>query len=155
MRRKDREIGRDDALSIVDQCEWATIAMNDGNEPYCIPVSIARDGSSIYFHCAMSGRKTDILSRNPRVCVSCVGYTNRLQDEFSTEFESAVVTGCAKPVENDEEKIHALRLICQRHTPGNMAAFDSAIERSLSRTAVWKISIDSATGKRKRITPTT
>lgn len=36
MRRKDREIGRDDALSIVDQCEWATIAMNDGNEPYHI-----------------------------------------------------------------------------------------------------------------------
>ena len=51
---------------------------------------------------------------------------------------------------DDEEKITALRGICQRHTPSNMPDFDNAIERSLPRTGVWKISIESITGKRKK-----
>lgn len=153
MRRKDREIGRDDALSIVDQCEWATIAMNDGNEPYCIPVSIARR-PQFYLFSLCRGRAQN---RYPLAESARLRILRRVHKQtsrrISTEFESAVVTGCARPVENDEEKIHALRLICQRHTPENMAAFDSAVARSLSRTAVWNISIDSVTGKRKRINP--
>ncbi len=47
-------------------------------------------------------------------------------------------------------KIHALRLICQRHTPANMAEFDEAIRRSLPRTAIWRIEIREITGKRKK-----
>ena len=151
MRRIDREMDRDFALMVVDKCEYATLAMIDTDgRPYCLPISIARDEDIIYFHSAKEGRKIDALRNDPNVCMSCVGDTLRAKDKFTTEFESAILRGKASEVTEDEEKIHALRLICERHTPTNMHKFDTAIEKSLFRTGVWKIEIADITGKRKK-----
>ncbi len=151
MRRKDREMDCEFALGIADKCEYAVLSMAEGqNIPYCVPISIVRDGDVIYFHCARDGRKVNVLRNNPKVCISCVGDTKRAIDKFTTEYESAIICGEAIEVDSEEEKIHALRLICQRHTPANMQNFDAAIARSLSRTAIWKVRISSITGKRKK-----
>lgn len=157
MRRKDRAIDREEALEIADRCEYATVSMIDPTgDPYCVAVSIALDrgsaneGEKLYFHAAMEGFKTDCLTANSRVCVLCVGNTERLTNEFSTKYESAVIRGSAHPVTDDGEKIHALRLISERHTPSFMHAFDDAVAKMLHRTAVWAIEVESITGKAKR-----
>lgn len=151
MRRKDREMSREFAFEIADKCEYAVLSMTDQkNMPYCVPITIVRDNDTVYFHSAKEGEKITILRANPNVCVACVGDTRRALDKFTTEFESAIIHGEASEVTSDEEKIHALRLLCERHTPANMQEFDTAIERSLPRTAVWKIKIIDITGKRKK-----
>lgn len=151
MRRKDREMDTDFAWKIVDKCEYAVLAMADmGGSPYCIPISICRDGSFVYFHCALQGKKLDLLRGNPKVCLTCVGDTHRMADKFSTEYESAVIMGTASEVLQDCEKIHALQLLCERHTPTNMRAFEEAVVRSLSNTGIWKINVSQITGKRKK-----
>lgn len=151
MRRKDREMPKDFALAVADKCEWATLGMvTPQGEPYCVPITIARDGDVIYFHSAHQGLKIDCLRAKGQVCLACVGDTQRATTRFTTEFESALIQGVASEVTEDQEKIHALRLICQRHTPANMAAFDEAIARSLPRTAIWRIEIREITGKRKK-----
>lgn len=151
MRRKDREMTEEFAYTISDKCEWAVVSMIDPQGlPYCVPLSIVRNERIIYFHCAKDGFKVECLRNDPHVCVSCVGDTRRLLDEFTTEFESATVRGVAVEVEDDAEKVHALRLLCQRHTPTNMAEFDDAIAKSLSRTAIWRIDISEISGKRKK-----
>jgi nitroimidazol reductase NimA-like FMN-containing flavoprotein (pyridoxamine 5'-phosphate oxidase superfamily) len=66
-------------------------------------------------------------------------------------YESAVVCGTAEEVVDDDEKIRVLKCICLRYTPANMAAFDNAIKKSLAVTAVWKVSIDSITGKHNHL----
>lgn len=151
MRRKDREMDKDFALYVIDKCEYAVMAMTDENSmPYCLPVTIVRENDSIYFHTAKEGRKIEILRDNPAVCMTCVGDTYRIPDKFTTEFESSVIYGTACEVTDDNEKIHALELLCRRHSPANMHNFDNSIERSLSRTGVWKIDIADITGKRKK-----
>ena len=51
----------------------------------------------------------------------------------------------------DAEKIHGLRLISERFLPQHMDAFDQSIARSLSRTAVVRITLtEPPTGKRKQ-----
>lgn len=151
MRRQDREMDRDFALMVADTCEYAVLAMVTGQgEPYCVPITIVRQGETIYFHCAKAGEKIDCLRQHPQVCMTCVGQTRRLTDKFTTEFESAILRGTAQEVTQDEEKIEALRILCQRHTPTNMHNFDEAIQGSLNRTAVWKIAIETITGKRKK-----
>ena len=151
MRRQDREMDRDFALMVVDTCEYAVLSMvNPQGEPYCVPITIVRQGDDVYFHCAMAGEKIDCLRSHPQVCMSCVGNTRRLTDRFTTEFESAILRGTAQEVTEAGEKVEALRLLCQRHTPTNMHAFDQAIAGSLSRAAVWKIEIQALTGKRKK-----
>nr|WP_325299307.1 pyridoxamine 5'-phosphate oxidase family protein [uncultured Dysosmobacter sp.] len=151
MRRKDRQMSEEFAWEVVDKCAYAFLAMTaeDGG-PYGLPVTIVRDGNAVYFHSAMEGRKITCLRRHPRVCLTCVGDTRIPEGKFTTLFESAVAFGTAAEVTAEEEKIRALRLLCQRHTPDNMAAFDKAIAASLGRTAIWKITVTEITGKAKR-----
>lgn len=59
--------------------------------------------------------------------------------------------GKADIVTDRDEKIEALRVICQRFLPKHMDAFDDAIARSLERTTVVKITLtEPPTGKRKQ-----
>lgn len=151
MRRKERQMPEESAWGVVDKCEYAFLAMTaEDGSPYGLPVTIVREGCAIYFHSAMEGRKVECLRRSPRVCLSCVGDTRVPPGKFTTLFESAVVFGMAEEVTGDDEKIHALRLLCQRHTPDNMAAFDKAAAKSLGRTGVWKITAEEITGKAKQ-----
>ena len=151
MRRKDRQMPKESAIDIVDKCEWATLATIDTDGmPYCIPLSIARIGDAIYFHCAKEGKKIDCFKRNDDVCISCIGDTLRLDDEFATNYESAIVRGKISQVLDDNEKIAALKAICLRHTPLNMQNFDIEIKKYFNTTAIWKVSIQDIDGKRRK-----
>ena len=151
MRRKDRQMPEEFAWEVVDKCEYAFLAMTaEDGSPYGLPVTIARGGRAIYFHSALEGRKAECLRRSPRVCLSCVGETRVPPGKFTTLFESAVAFGRAEEVTEDDEKIHALQLLCQRHTPDNMADFPRAVAKSLGRTGVWRITVEEITGKAKR-----
>jgi len=173
MRRKDREMGREFGMKIIDKSRHGVISMVDeDNEPYGIPLSIVRDGHNLYFHSAMEGRKVKIFEKNPSVSVVFVGeikvpenYNKEELDEivkyeskavllissvFTTEFESAVAKGKVKLVEDEEEKIKAMKLICEKYTPTKMDYFDMAIKAGLKRTNVYRIEIEEITGKRKK-----
>ncbi len=52
-----------------------------------------------------------------------------------------MAVGKAEIVEDDSEKIQALRLLCERFLPNYMAHFDEAIARSLSRTTIVRITL--------------
>ena len=73
-----------------------------------------------------------------------------LPEEFSTLFESAVVTGRASMVEDEAQKVEVLRAICQKYAASNMHNFEREVARSLHRTGICKIEIESVTGKAKR-----
>jgi nitroimidazol reductase NimA-like FMN-containing flavoprotein (pyridoxamine 5'-phosphate oxidase superfamily) len=151
MRRKDREESREAALAIIDKASFGVMATTGADgQPYATALSFARDSSLLYFHCALSGHKLDNLRHDGRVCVSFVGKLFFPEDDFTVAYESALVFGRAEEVTDETEKIHGLRLLCERFTPANMAAFDSAIEKSINRTGVWKIHIERVTGKRRR-----
>ena len=151
MRRKDREISREEALEVLDRSSWGTLStVDNNNEPYCIPLSLAREGEWLYFHCAPEGHKTAVLRDRPKACIAFVGSTAFPEDHFTAVYESAIVFGTALEVNSDEEKIHGLRIISNRFTPGNMHAFDKEVSQMLARTSVWKIHIDEITGKQRK-----
>ena len=66
-------------------------------------------------------------------------------------FQTYSMEQLQKEVLDREEKIRALRALCEKLTPSHMTGdnFDRAMERSLARTGVWKIRICSLTGKEK------
>ena len=150
MRRNDRKLSREAALAVADTCSHMVMAtLNPDGTAYCVPLSMAREGEWLYFHSATEGHKIDNLKKQNRVCVSCVGKIRELRGEFSIGYESAIINGTAAEITGKDEKIHALEIISRRYTPGSMAAFDSAIEKSLDHTMVWKIHIDEISGKGK------
>ncbi|NLW22560.1 MAG: pyridoxamine 5'-phosphate oxidase family protein [Tissierellia bacterium] len=172
MRRKDREMGVDFALEVIDKAQYGVLSMVDGEEAYGIPLSIVRDGNSLYFHSAMDGRKVRIFERNPKVSIAFVGdvkvpelYSKEELEEiakdeskiglliskvFTTEYESAVVKGRIALVEDEEERIKALRLICEKYTPSKMDYFHLAIKPGLNRTNIYRIEMEEIKAKRKK-----
>lgn len=151
MRRKDREMSKEFACHVADSCLFSVVSMvTPEGKPYAVPLSVVRDGDTLYFHSAAEGQKTDCLRANPEVCVACVGDVRCPNDRFTTLYESAVAKGIAREVTETEEKIHALRLICERFSPDNMPQFDAAIAYSLPVTAIWRIDVKEWTGKAKQ-----
>lgn len=151
MRRTDREMPAEFGWQVVDKCQYAVLSMVDGGgKPYAVPLSVARSGECVYFHCAKAGAKTDNLRRNPQVCLTCVGEVNLLPQEFSAEYESAVLQGVACEVEDVAEKTLALRLISERYVGENMAQFAETLQNYLAATAVWRIDVTSITAKRRK-----
>lgn len=159
MRRNDREMSAEWAVEVLDRAPYVTVSMTalDGS-PYAVPLSLARVGEDYYFHCAHEGTKLDILRTNSLVCLSavsrCKPTVGPLDNSFTLEYNSAVAYGHATVVEDETEKIEAMRAICQRFLPRHMDAFDEAISRSLARTTVVRITLTQPpTGKRKKYAP--
>ena len=155
MRRSDRQRDLEFCLSLIDCCSHGVAAISTGEAtPYCLPLSLVRVDSRLYFHCAMEGRKTQLLRQNPRVCVTFVGADAPAfipPAMYTSYFQSVIVTGTASEVLDPEEKISALRALCQKLTPDFMDGFGRAIETSLNATAVWRIEMDEITGKAKKV----
>lgn len=151
MRRKERREDENFAFEVLDKADFAVLSMIDADGlPYCLPISAVRIGEKLYFHSAESGRKSEAILKNPNVCITAAADVVSAEDKFTTYFKSAVVRGKAVRVTDDEEKITALKAICERFTPSNMPDFSNAIKMSLPRTAVWRIDIENATGKQKK-----
>lgn len=157
MRKKSREMDAAWALEVVDKAPYMTVGMTDADGlPYCVPLSVVRtDEKTFYFHCATEGKKLDILRARPGVCLTAVGKCKPTvgpkDGSFTLEFKSAIAFGKAEVVEDEAEKREALRAICQRFLPKHMGAFDEALERSIERTAVVRITLtEPPVGKRKQ-----
>ena len=157
MRRNDRRQDRAFSLALIDRCTHGVAALSTGEDaPYCLPLSLVRVGDCLYFHCAREGRKIQLLRRDPRVCVTFVGEdapTFEAPANYTTLFQSAIVTGTASEVLDQEEKVAALRALCQKLTPGFMEHFDFAVEKSLKVTSVWRIQMEDISGKAKLAKP--
>ena len=153
MRRNDRAQSREFSLALIDRCTHGVMALSTGEAvPYCLPLSLVRVGDELYFHCAMKGRKVELLRRFPQVCVTFVGEDRPAfvaPNEYTTYFQSAIVTGTASEVTDPGEKTEALRALCQKVTPEHMDGFTAAAEKSLSVTAVWKVHMETVSGKAK------
>lgn len=154
MRRSDRERDRRFAYEVIDRCQYGVAAFSAGDgAPYCIPLSLVRVGDDLYFHCALEGRKLDLLRQDPRVCVAFVTDSEPAYVEeknvFTSYFRSAVVTGTAEEVSDPGRKAAALRALCEKLLPAHMDGFDRAVERSLPAAAVWRIRMEEAAGKEK------
>lgn len=156
MRRSDRAQSLEFAQALIDRCTYGVVAISTGEDtPYCLPLSLVRVDNRLYFHCAKQGRKLDLLRRNPKVCVTFVGTSEPAYVEsnntFTDYFQSAMVTGTASEVLEDDEKIEALRALCTKVTPQGMSGdnFERAVSGSLAVTGVWRIEMEEITAKAK------
>lgn len=147
MRKAQRQQSASWALDVFDRAPYVTVSMMrpDGT-PYGLPLSVVRkDEKTFYFHCAYEGEKVDCLRENPMVSLLAVSKcTPKFEEEksnFTEYYHSAIALGRAEFVDDDDEKIEALRLLCLRFLPKYMDHFNDAIARSLSRTAVVRISL--------------
>ena len=147
MRRSDKALSNDAALKILNEGEYGVLSTVDGGgQPYGVPLNYALEGNSLYFHCALEGHKLDNLLLNEKVSFCVVGRTRVVPAEFTSEFESVIVSGRAEEVYGDE-KCEALVSLIEKYSPAFAAEGRKYIEKLDNETKAVRIAIDSMTGK--------
>jgi nitroimidazol reductase NimA-like FMN-containing flavoprotein (pyridoxamine 5'-phosphate oxidase superfamily) len=177
MRRKDREMSGEYGLSLIDRSAFGVLSVKDPDNPdlpYSIPLSIARRGEKLYFHSARDGYKYELLQDGRPVRIVFVDraevpdlfseedlqdladrgkISDLLSKVFTTEYSSAIVSGTIEGIafaDRPDEFRLAMRTICEKYTPDKMDYFEAALNFSLKRLAIFSITIDSITAKRKK-----
>jgi nitroimidazol reductase NimA-like FMN-containing flavoprotein (pyridoxamine 5'-phosphate oxidase superfamily) len=148
VRRKDKEVARrEDIEEIIRRADVCRLALCEGDRPYVVPLCFGYEAGSLYFHCASSGRKLEILEKNRNVCFEMdVDYElvpGKKPCSWGLRYRSVVGFGRASCISDPESKREALRIIMRHYAEG---VFDF-LEDALARTVVIKVAVDDMTGK--------
>jgi Predicted flavin-nucleotide-binding protein len=153
MRRKDREItDLQEILSIMKKCDVCRIAFFDEDYPYIIPMNYGfsnQDGeTALYFHCALSGKKLDLLRSNPNVGFEMDCSHNLIIEEAdcncTMEFESICGNGTIEILPEDL-KVAALSQLMKQYKDAPSYHFE---EKYVKAIEMLKLTVHSMTGKR-------
>ena len=141
----------------LEQAPYGVMATSAKHQPYLNPNIFVFDKSNrvIYLHTARNGRTRSNIDENPAVSF-CVSEMGRLLPadvalEFSVEYASVIVFGSGSIVADPAEAEHALRMLLDKYFPHLVPDRDyrSITQDELDRTAVFKISIEEWSAKRK------
>lgn len=150
MRRSDRAILKDEALHILKKAEYGVLSsVGSGNQPYGVPVNFCVTENSIFFHSATEGHKIDNITNNPKVSFCVVGNTRVLPANFGTKYESTIIFGSASEV-FENEKQAALECLLHKYSENYFAEGLKYIDALDQKTRVFKISIETVTGKSRK-----
>lgn len=150
IRRRDRAITEDEALSILNSAEYGVLSTASVEAlPYGIPLSFCFINGCIYFHCAMEGRKIDNLESNKTVSFCAVGKTEIMPSKFGTKYESVILSGVATEVFNDEKQL-ALEGLVLKYSSEFIESGAKYIDALTHKTRVFKIVADNITGKSRK-----
>lgn len=150
IRRTDRAISESEAQRILEKGEFGVLstASSDG-QPYGVPINYSYSGQVIYFHCARDGHKLENLAANSRVSFCVVGRTEVLPEKFATNYESAIVFGKAFELADDEKRTGLFEIV-KKYSPEFIPEGLKYIESAAHKTRVYKIVIESITGKSRK-----
>jgi len=148
MRRKDRLVTEENAREIIENSDYGMLCTASlSGEPYAVAVSHVLHENSIYFHCAQEGRKIENIRENPQVCISFVKKADVVQEHYTVKYQSAVAEGIVTLIEDEAEKLFALKLICQRYSPDMLENHLEYIQPRIKHTAIGRIDLTSLSGK--------
>ena len=156
MRRTDREVtDSNEILSWLQEVPVARLGFADAGEPYVVPLNfgiMATAPLTLVFHCAATGRKLDMMSRNPRVCFEA-DLPGELREagvaacKWGMAFRSVIGWGRLEKIQDEREKKTALEALMSKYSAPREWDFEPA---TLSSVVVLKLTIEEITAKQKR-----
>jgi uncharacterized protein len=152
MRRKDKEITDREVIDrIIGGCQVCRLGLAKDNVPYIVPVSFGYDGSALYFHTARTGLKLDFIAANPGVCfefeqgVTLVPHPSD-PCAWSFSYRCVVGNGTVRELIETAGKHDGLLQVMRQYAPGEW----NFTPESMAAIRVWKIEIESISGKQSR-----
>ena len=159
MRRRDRAKDDEWIKQFLNTAPFAAIATLHGEQPFINNNIFVYDESEncIYFHTSKEGRLRYNITENTKVCLSAAEMGRLLPAdvalEFSVEYKSVVVFGNVEVIEDEEKAKSALQKLMDKYFPNHKPGRDyrEIISEEIKRTAVYKINIESMSGKEKKV----
>lgn len=146
MRRKERDCTSPAyAEEMFRVSEVITVAFNDGEFPYSVPLSFAEVNGALYVHCALEGHKLDCLKHDHHVHFSMYEYIGVDKELATVRYKCLMGTGLAELVDDMDEKQAALAALSSKYESKCTLPVP---EKMLAATAVVRITILSMSGKK-------
>lgn len=147
MRRKNQQLKYEECIDILTNEPRGVLALvGDYDYPYAIPMSHVYVDGKIYFHGAMKGHKYDAVKKYDKASY-CVMNNGQLNDDgWSYTFKSVIVFGKIKILDSEDEKREKLICLGDKFFPSHEMTINE-INRLISKTAVFEITIDYMSGK--------
>jgi uncharacterized protein len=132
------------------------VATRWDEQPFITPTLFWYDPSrqAIYFHSNITGRLRANIERHPQVCFETFNSGRLLPSnvalEFSFQYESAIVFGNVRIVEEKDEQEYALYGLLRKYFPEMQPGkeYRPIVPQELARTSVYAIQIERWSGKR-------
>lgn len=158
VRRADRAVEDEGWIKrMLHQAGMGTLATVYDGQPFInMNLFVYNESSNcIFMHTARYGRTQTNVEADETVCFS-IGEMGRFLPadealEFSVEYSGVVIFGRGRIVGEEAEKARALQLLLDKYAPHLKTGKDyrPATSDEVKRTAVYRIDIDSWSGKRK------
>ena len=150
LRRKEKEMTGPEARGLLERGEYGVLSTcGPDGAPYGIPLNYCVIDGTIYFHSAIEGRMLENIAADGRVSFCVVGKTEVLPDQFATRYESAIISGTATEVFEENKKVGLEGLLAKYSTEYRLEGL-KYIRAKGERTRVFRIGIDSICGKARR-----
>ena len=158
VRRSDRAVDDDGWIkAFLHRAATGALATSYEGQPFINTNLYVYDEGRhcIYVHTANLGRTRANIEYNPKVCFSIMSMGRLLPAdvalEFSVEYEGVVVFGQAVIVTDSAEATHALQRLLDKYAPHLKPGEDyrPPVDEELVRTAVYRLDIESWSGKKK------
>ena len=141
--------------NILDTAKVVHLGLCVDNEPYVVPMNYGYtmiDGKlTVYLHCALQGKKLDMIRKNPRVFIEMDCDRQPFEGEkpcqYGLSYSSLMGRGTARILEDVEEKMGAMTALMKTQTRKDFT-FN---EKLVSIVAVVRIDVEEYTAKHRPI----
>ncbi len=150
MRRQDRQLTRPEAEEILANGLYGVLSLNAGDDyAYGVPFSYVYQDNKIYLHCALEGKKLNLMRRNNKVSFCVVLDAEPKPEKYSMKYRSAMAFGRAVEVKDNQEKLAALIVLVEKYYTDQDHIEKGKVKAaaSLDKTLVIRIDVDHLTGK--------
>jgi nitroimidazol reductase NimA-like FMN-containing flavoprotein (pyridoxamine 5'-phosphate oxidase superfamily) len=136
---------------ILDEALICHVGFVDKRQPYVIPINFARVEDSIVMHGAKASRLLKHIQAGHPICVEATIVDGlvlaRSVFHHSVNYRSVVLFGKGCLVEEEQEKLAALRAVTEHLIPGRWDEARLPSRKELNATSVVAIKIDEASAK--------
>lgn len=149
MRRKDRQLTREEAEVILRNGEYGVLStICEDGYPYGVPLSYVYEDGKLYFHhTAQESLLGSNIAGDTKACFTVVGETELLPSKFSTRYESVIAFG---KIRECSDKIDGLMKLVKGLCPDYMESGQKYAESATSQVVVYEFEIEQLTGKARK-----
>ncbi len=149
MRKANQEITDKSAIEeILSQSGICRIGMIDNRLPYVLPFNYGYKNNHIYIHCASTGKKIDLLRKNPKVCFEIEQNAGIVKNDkackWETTYRSIVGYGTIEILTDFTQKQKGLEIIMAHNGAPYLDDFEA---NQVDSVVILKLKIDTLTGK--------
>ncbi|MBT8052813.1 MAG: pyridoxamine 5'-phosphate oxidase family protein [Xanthomonadales bacterium] len=136
---KDEQLARD----IIDEARICHVGFTVDEQPYVVPMAIARDGDRILLHGSVVSRLITNLAGGLPCCVTVTHLDGlvyaRSAFNSSMNYRSLMVFGSAEIIADPEEKERGLDILVEHLLPGRLSELRKSTRKELNATTLLSL----------------